>query len=165
MAKPISIVKKRLLTEEELQEKTILQLKQQLAESNEALEKSLSILNELHNSGILEAAESLLQARANIAEIALGQVSRPEVTNLINHGMAAAGALTSLDPAYTKSLMDGLKSGITEAQTTTAASSKTSLWSISKSLRDPDILRALSFGLSFLKGLGRSLKNPNSPHN
>jgi len=155
MAKPISLIRKKLLTEEERQEATISKLKQQLAESNEALEKSLSILRELHDSGLLEAAESMLKAKAKIAEITLGQISRPEITNLINNGMAAAGALTSLEPEMTTKLMNGLSAGLQEAQT--PDENRISMFSLMKSLRDPDVNRAVRFGLRFLKGLGREL--------
>ncbi|AWB45616.1 hypothetical protein DCC85_16380 [Paenibacillus sp. CAA11] len=164
MAKPISLVKKRMITEEERQEQTIQRLKQQLAESNEALEKSLVILNELHQSGILEAAESMLKAKAKIAEIALGQISRKEVTNLINNGMAAAGALTNIDPAQTSKLMNGLTSGIQEANASTGGAKKIGLFTLMKSLKDPDVNRALGFGLNFLKGLGRGLQDKDEPN-
>ncbi|MNK34668.1 hypothetical protein D3C87_531800 [compost metagenome] len=156
MAKPISLVRKRILTDEERQEQTIQRLKQQLAESNEALEKSLSILKELHDSGFLEAAESMLKAKAKITEVALGQISRKEVTNLINNAVAATGALTNVDPAQTAKLMNGLTSGLQEANTPTER--KIGMFTLMKSLRDPDVNRALAFGLSFLKGLGRGLK-------
>lgn len=156
MAKPISVVRKRLLTKEEQQEKTIERLKQQLADSNEALEKSLSILRELNDSGFLEAAESMLKAKAKITEIALGQISRPEITNLINNGMAAAGALTSLDPAMTTKLVNGMASGVQEAQT--QGEGQIGVFQLMRSLRDPDVNRAVRFGLSFLKGLGRELE-------
>lgn len=157
MAKPISIIHKRVLTEEEQQQQTIDKLKQELAQSNEALEQSMSILRELHDAGFLDAAESMLKAKAHIAEIVLGQISRKEITNLMNNGMAAAGALTGVDPAQTAQLMNGLTSGLEEARQQPEA--KVTIFSLMKALKDPDTNRAIGFGLRFMKGLGKGLKD------
>lgn len=61
-------------------------------------------MNELNDLGIFDAATSMLRAKEDIAKIALGQVSREPVTNLINTMMAAGGALTKADPEFTAKL-------------------------------------------------------------
>ncbi|MEW4370788.1 DUF1641 domain-containing protein [Paenibacillus kandeliae] len=163
MAAPITTIRKKVLTEQEQQQQTIDQLQKQLAESNAALERSLSILRELESSGILGAAESMLKAKAEIAEIILGQVSRKEMTNLINNGMAAAGALTAVDPAQTSQLMGSVQQGLQEAAR--PQTEKIGLMTMLRALKDPDIQRALGFGLRFMKGLGKGLKkDPPSQH-
>lgn len=163
MATPITTIRKRVLTEEEQQQQTIDELKKELAESNAALARSMSILRELNDSGILEAAESMLKAKAHIAEIALGQVSRKEITNLINNGMAAAGALTTVDPAQTTQLMNSVTKGLEEAGK--EDNTKIGVFSLMKALKDPDINRAIRFGMRFMKGLGQGLKekHPTDP--
>ncbi|WP_411347672.1 DUF1641 domain-containing protein [Paenibacillus sp. WLX2291] len=162
MAAPITNIRKKVLTEQEQQQQVIDQLQKQLSESNAALERSLSILRELESSGILGAAESMIKAKAEIAEIVLGQVSRKEITNLINNGMAAAGALTAVDPAQTSQLMSSVQEGLKEAAK--PSTEKVGLLSMLRAMKDPDIQRALGFGLRFLKGLGHGLKNDSSKH-
>lgn len=156
MAKPISILKKREWTEEEKKEQSIANLKDGLSENEEALQKTLAIVRELHDSGILEAAESMLKAKEKMAEVALGQVGRKEVTSLLNNVMAAAGILTAIDPEQTKKLLKGVAIGLEDAKQ--VSSKKLSMFDLMKALKDPDFNRAMNFGLSFIKGLGKGLK-------
>jgi uncharacterized protein YjgD (DUF1641 family) len=156
MAKPISLVKKKILTEAELKAQKVEQLTDKVTDNEEALDQTLRILAELHESGILEGVESFLKAKGKITEVLLGQATRKEATNMINNVMGAAGMLTAIDPEQTAGLLSGVAQGLEEAKK--GAGQKISPFGLLKALRDPDVNRALGFGLSFLKGLGKSLK-------
>lgn len=155
MAQPISFIKKRELTEEELKQQSLDQLTDYIAEHEQALEKALAVLSELHGSGVLDAAESLLKAKAKVAEVVLNQATRPEVTNMINNGMAAAGALAAIDPDQTAKLLGSVAKGLEEASG--QQDKKVSVFSLMSALKDPDVNRAIDFGLRFLKGMGKGL--------
>ncbi|MEC0372560.1 DUF1641 domain-containing protein [Paenibacillus chibensis] len=155
MAEPISFIKKRVLTEEEMKQQSIDQLTDSLAEHEQAIDKAIDVLSELYGSGILEAAESMLKAKAKIAEIALHQVKRPEMTNMINNGLAAAGALSAIDPDQTSKLLSSVAKGLEEANA--PQDKKVSVFSLMSALKDPDVNRAIGFGLRFLKGMGKGL--------
>ncbi|MEK5644913.1 hypothetical protein BK138_25740 [Paenibacillus rhizosphaerae] len=155
MAQPISYIKKRELTEEEQKQQSLDQLTDSIAEHEQALEKAIGVLSELHGSGILEAAESLLKAKAKVAEIVLGQATRPEVTNMINNGMAAAGALAAIDPEQTAKVLGSVAKGLEEANQ--PQDKKVTVFSLMNALKDPDVNRAIGFGLRFLKGMGKGL--------
>ncbi len=155
MAQPISFIKKRELSEEDLKQQSLEQLKDSIAEHELALEKAMAVLSELYGSGILEAAESMLKAKAKIAEIALHQVKRPEMTNMINNGLAAAGALSAIDPDQTSKLLGSVAKGLEEANE--PQDKKVSVFSLMSALKDPDVNRAIGFGLRFLKGMGKGL--------
>ncbi|MWV46948.1 DUF1641 domain-containing protein [Paenibacillus sp. HJL G12] len=155
MAEPISFIKKRELSEEELKQQSLDQLKDSIAEHELAIEKAMAVLGELYGSGILEAAESMLKAKAKIAEIALHQVNRPEMTNMINNGLAAVGALSAIDPDQTTKLLSSVAKGLEEANE--PHDKKLSVFSLMSALKDPDVNRAIGFGLRFLKGMGKGL--------
>ena len=104
MAAPIKMIQKQELTEEEIKQQKLDDLKELLANNEDALNQMFNIVGELNDIGMLEAANSMLKAKEPIAKIVLGQVTREPVTNLINNMMGAAGALTELDPELTKSL-------------------------------------------------------------
>lgn len=104
MAAPIKTIQKHELTEEEIKQQKLEDLKELLANNEEALNQMFHIVGELNDIGMLEAANSMLKAKEPIAKIVLGQVTRKPVTNLINNMMGAAGALTELDPELTKNL-------------------------------------------------------------
>ena len=54
MAKPIQIIKRTELTEEQKKERTLESLLTEVAENKDSLVETLDLLQELHNSGILD---------------------------------------------------------------------------------------------------------------
>ncbi|WEG12560.1 DUF1641 domain-containing protein [Pullulanibacillus sp. KACC 23026] len=157
MAKAISFIKKREYTAEEEKAERLEQITDSVSDNGQALDQTLRILAELHESGILDGLEAALKAKGKITEILLGQATRKEVTNMINNVMGAAGVLAAIDPEQTTKLLSGVAEGLSEAGAQT--DTKVSAFGLLKALRDPDINRAISFGLSFMKGLGKSLKS------
>ncbi len=158
MAEPITSIKKQQVTDEQLKEQKLDNLKQLLSEQEEAVQQVLHIIAELNDIGALEAAMKLLEAKEEVAHVALGQLTRKPVTNIINNLMGVAGALTELNPEITTKLIEGLNSGVEEANKALESDDKVSAFKLVKMLNDPDVNRALNFGVHFLKGLGKGLK-------
>ncbi|QBP92010.1 DUF1641 domain-containing protein [Bacillus mycoides] len=158
MAAPIQAIQKQELTEEELKQQKLEDLKELLANNEEALHQMFNIVGELKDIGMLEAANSMLKAKEPITKIVLGQVTREPVTNLINNMMGAAGALTELDPELTKKLVGSVLTGMDEGNQHLQSNKKVGILDLMKVLKDPDINRAIGFGLHFLKGMGKGLK-------
>lgn len=158
MAKPIATIKKTVISEEDRQKHSLDQLSADLADNDAALKKTLELVRELHDSGILEAAHSMLKAKAEIAKIAVGQANRKPVTNMINNLMGAAGVLTEMEPELTKKLLSSVASGMEEAKGQLETPKKVGIFDLLKIMNDPDINRAIGFGIRFLKGMGKGLK-------
>jgi uncharacterized protein YjgD (DUF1641 family) len=158
MAAPITAIQKHVPTNEELKQQKLEDLKTLLTDNEEALNKILDIVGELNDMGVLEAANAMLQAKEKIAKIALGQVTREPVTNLINNLMGAAGALTNLDPELTKKLVSSVTTGMDEGSKHLQSNKKIGMFDLLKILNDPDINRAVGFSIYFLKGMGKGLK-------
>lgn len=158
MAAPINSIQKKLLTEEEYTAQKLDNLKKLVSENDSAVTQILSLIGELDSIGALEAANKMLEAKEEVANIALGQITSKPVTNLINNMMGAAGALTQLDPDVTTKLVSGLMSGVDEANKAVAETDKISTLKLMKMMNDPDVNRAMNFGIHFLKGLGSNLK-------
>ena len=72
--------------------------------------------------------------------------------------MGAAGALTNMDPETTTKLLASLNTGLDEANKAIEADEKVSVFKLAKLMKDPDVNRALNFGIHLLKGLGKGLK-------
>jgi len=158
MANPIKMIKKVELTEEQKKSQSIESLLSEVVLNKDSLLETLDLLQELHNSGILEAAGSLVKAKEKVAKIAVGQMTREPVTNIINNVMAAGGALTTLEPEMTKKLMGSVAKGLAKAEQGLQSNSKVGILDLLKVLNDPDINRAIGFGLNLLKGIGEGLR-------
>ena len=158
MATPINSIRKNVLTDEQITEQKLESLKQLVSENDSAVQQILKLVGELDSIGALEAANKMLEAKEEVANIALGQLTSKPVTNMINNMMGAAGALASLDPAVTEKLVGGLMSGVDEANKAVAENDKISTFQLVRMMKDPDVNRAMNFGIHFLKGLGSNLK-------
>lgn len=158
MARPISKVVEPVLTEKEKQDQSVEGVIQALAKNPEGIQATIKLLQKLHESGILGALNAAVEAKEDIAKIVVGQMVRPPATTLLNNAMAAAGGLTELDPEMTKKLMGGVTKGLQRADDALRSGKKVGVFDLMKALRDPDINRAMGFGINLLKGLGEGLK-------
>lgn len=160
MATPITSIRKRERTEEEIQQAKLDDLQKLLAEQEDTLQKIMEITGELNDIGALDALQAALLAKEKITGIAVGQISREPVTNMLNNLMAAAGVLTAIDPATVRQLSNSVQRGLHEAELGNGSDQKTGALQLLKALNDPDINRALTFGMNFLKGMGKGLNDP-----
>ncbi|AMX84557.1 hypothetical protein GS3922_13395 [Geobacillus subterraneus] len=160
MAKPITAIQKRQMTEEEKRAEALAKLKAAVGDSEEAVRELLTLIEQLHESGLLEAANALLKAREDVAKIVVGQLNQKPVTTMVNHAFALAGLAASLDPERTAKLLEHIASGAIEAyEETSVEPKKVGLFDLFKALNDPDINRAVHFFLSALKAIGQRLRN------
>lgn len=157
MAAPITEIHNPLTEEEEKLQK-LEELKTLIANNEDALNHMFKIVNELNGAGVFEAATSMLQGKEQIAKIALEQVTRQPVTNLINTVMGATGALMKADAGQSTKLLSSALAGIDEGNKFLQSEKKIGVLDLMKSLNDPDINRAIGFGVHFLKGMGKELK-------
>ncbi|MFQ6582789.1 DUF1641 domain-containing protein [Priestia megaterium] len=159
MAKPITKIEEPILTEKEKKDQALEKVLQDLSQNTEGIKETIKLLQELHESGILGAINNLVEAKENVAKIAVGQMLRPPVTNALNNAMAAAGVLTELDPEITQKLVGGLSKGFQRAEEGFRANKKVSVFDLMKLTRDPDVNRVIRFSIDLLKGVGEGLKD------
>ncbi|MFC5603443.1 DUF1641 domain-containing protein [Sporosarcina koreensis] len=157
MAAPITSIKRKELTLEEQQQQKMSELQSLISEQQQSLNKILEITGELDRAGLLDAVNAMVKAKDEIAGIAVAQASREPMTNLINNLLNATGLLTSLNPEVTSNLKDSVTKGIEEAELYKGNGDKVSVLQVMTALNDPDINRAVKYGLDFLKGMGKGL--------
>ncbi|ANU13164.1 Hypothetical protein YrhD [Planococcus halocryophilus Or1] len=157
MASPITQIKKKEWTSEEIRQQKLFELETLIVEQNESLNKLLDITGDLNNAGVLDAVLAMIKAKEGIAEVVMEQATREPVTNLINNMMSAAGALTAIDPESTGQLASSVVKGLKEAEEQNQNGKKIGVFQLLKALRDPDINRTIKFGLNFLRGMGKGL--------
>jgi uncharacterized protein YjgD (DUF1641 family) len=159
MAKPITKIDEPVLTEKEIQAQSLDKVLQDLSQNADGIIETIKLLQELYDSGILGAINNLVAAKEQVAKIVVGQMLRPPVTTAINNAMAAAGAITEIDPETTKKLMGGLSKGLQKAEEGFQSNKKVGVFELVKLIRDPDVNRVIKFSLNLLKGLGEGLRD------
>ncbi|KAA6451372.1 DUF1641 domain-containing protein [Bacillus swezeyi] len=158
MATPITAIQKENKSDEETKLEKLEELKALLAVNEDTVSKTMKLLAELNGLGVLDAADSMVKAKEDIAKIALGQLSREPAKNLINTAIAAGGALTKADPEVMGKLLESIIAGTKQGQDFLKDDKKVGVLDLLKAMNDPDINRAVGFGLQFLKGMGKALK-------
>lgn len=159
MAAPITSIQRKQLTQEEQQQEKLNELQTLIAEQQQSLNKILELTAELDKAGVLDAVNAMVKAKDDLMGIAVSQVSREPMTNLINNLMNTAGILTSINPEVTESLKKAIAQGIQEAELYKGNGDKVSIFQVMTALNDPNINRAVKYGLDFLKGMGKGLED------
>lgn len=157
MAEPITSIKLKEQTLEEIQAEKIEELQTTIAEQQQALQQLIAITGNLHDAGMLDAVEAAIKAKDELAGIAVKQMSRDPMMNLIKHVMNASEALASIDAEKSTKLVESLKSGLSEAELADGNAQSVGIFDLIGALKDPDVNRAVKFGLNFLKGVGKEL--------
>lgn len=112
MAKEITLIQKKVITEEVKKQQLSDELLTQFAENREAVEETMQLLAGLQQAGLLDAAISLLAAKEDVSKIAVEQLNREPVKNALNNMMGAGEALSSVDPEVTKQVTSSLVTGL-----------------------------------------------------
>lgn len=157
MAAPITSIHRTEESAEKIQADKLAELQTLLAEHDSALQQILEITGELHDIGVIDGLQAMIKAKEEIAKIAVDQTSREPITNLINHAINASAMISAISPDTTEKLSNSVKSGLETAEAEMINSNKVGIIDLMKAINDPDINRAMKFGLSFLKGMGKEL--------
>ena len=159
MAKAIRQINKSIPTEEELQLQAISDIMKAIGENRDAILTSLDIFKNLHDLGVLQAVQGLLEQRVDVATIALKQINQPAMHNSIKNAFNAIKFIGSVKPEQLQLILQGLSHGLERSSENNQQHEQQSLWQMSKSLRDPDVKASLSTAMIFLQGMGEVFNN------
>ena len=95
VAKEITLIKKKVVTEEEQKQQVADELLNELSNNREAVEETMQLLAQLQKAGILDAAISLLAAKEDVSKIAVEQLNREPVKNALNNMMGRGSIIFS----------------------------------------------------------------------
>ena len=157
MAQPTTNIKYIEFTSEEQDIMARKQLQAAVVERQEALERLLQVIQDLHESGIFDILHGLLVSKEKIAGILLEQILKPSVLGTVKNAMTAMGTVSKIDPNQLSTLTEALVSGLKSGQERLESNKKAGMFELAKALRDPGMNRALVLMLGFLQGLGQAL--------
>lgn len=158
MAKAITNIEKRVPDQLEVETEAIQQIAKAVANHREPLMKSLDILNELNQMGVLDALQGMLKNRQQIGVIAIDQMNKPGAHRIIKNGMETMQFLSKVNPSNLQTILNGIAAGVEQA-VDHEPNKKKGLWELFRTLRKPEILSSLSMMTKFLQGMGRGLRN------
>ncbi|MBC2170533.1 DUF1641 domain-containing protein [Listeria booriae] len=158
MAEPISKIRRVEKTEDEVKQEKMAAIKDQIVTEDAAFLEALELVKALHDSGALDMINSALKAKEEIATTFLNEARKEPATNAINNLMISGKLLTDTKPEQTEKLLEGLANAQAKANESLKDDTTLGLFGLAKAMKDPDVNRALRYGLAFLKGVGQELK-------
>lgn len=153
MANPTTSI---IQAEDDSASKAKAQLEQAYAENAEGIVQALGLLQALEERGVLPLTRALVEQGDDVLKIILALVTKEEYMGGIKNLIALVQGLTAIPNESMQSIVAGFQGGIDEASHTPSAE-KFGVYDILKALQDPDVSRAISHGMAFLKGMGRAI--------
>lgn len=158
MAEPISKIRRVEKTDDQIKQEKMTAIKDQIATDDAAFMEVLELVKALHDSGALDMLNSALKAKEDIATTFLNEARKEPATNAINNLMMTSKLLTETKPEQTEKMLEGLANAQAKANDSLKEDTTLGLFGLAKAMKDPDVNRALRYGLAFLKGVGQELK-------
>jgi uncharacterized protein YjgD (DUF1641 family) len=156
MAKAIRQIKKEVPNPVEEKAEAITAIVDALAENRDAIVKTLNIVKQLNEFGILDAANALLEKRTEVSVIALQQVNQPAMYNAVKNAFNAFKFFSSLQPDKLQTIMSGVDRGLERFTDAVESGEEQSLWKLGRSMTNPEIRTSLTSMLQFLRGMGEA---------
>ncbi|MBL0388375.1 DUF1641 domain-containing protein [Tumebacillus sp. ITR2] len=153
MAKAITHIEKTVPNEQEEQEQAVQEILSSAAKNKDAILLFMEMLGDLHQSGLLEAADAFLKNRHKIGVIGINQLNKSGAQRIIKNGMGAVQFLAGVDPDKLNTLLSAVSSGIDQAVETPKDDRPTGMWGMVKQMRDPGVQSSLGVMMNFLRGM------------
>ncbi|WP_408007626.1 DUF1641 domain-containing protein [Pseudalkalibacillus sp. A8] len=158
MAKAIKQIEKNNSNTVEESTQALNSLMEMTAKNREALGSLLEILQELHQSEILDMIKGFLKTRDQIGVLAIGELNQPGMHRIIKNGINAVEFLAELDPEQLKIMLNGINEGLKKSAENMDKKENVSLLRLTKLMRDPDVQRSLTFMMNFMVGMGQAIE-------
>lgn len=148
MAKPIELMPKVPDAREQLKRR----VDEAPVEHADAVLSAYELLQELHESGTLNALRGVVGAGDEVVRHAVGMATKPEAVNALRNLLIVSKVLGSIDPEILSKLTADLPSAMREPD-----DDPPSLFAIFRRMSSKASRRALVFGVTILESVGNGL--------
>ncbi|MGD6842829.1 DUF1641 domain-containing protein [Bacillus infantis] len=158
MAKAITHIQRKTLTEEEKRKKDLMEVEDALIDNKEAILESLKVMRNMHDRGVLSLLSGLFGQGDKVLDILVRAADKPETSNTLKNLLLMGGTLGMINVKQLEPFLLKIDSGIARVAEAGDTQEKTGFFDLAKSLKDPEINRAVTLLLTFLKGMGQETK-------
>lgn len=117
-----------------------------------------TLLDTLHEHGVLRLLTNLTAESHGVAQVALEQLDSVKGKNMLGNLTALLNLLSDIDDAALGKLLTGIGRGVNAASQSQSKKDTPNTFQLVKELSDPDVRRGLNAILTILSSLGRHLK-------
>lgn len=149
VAQPIQTIDARSLTTDP---------KIDLTDYAEAINQALRLVDALAKSGLLSFVEGLAEQKDGILAILIQQLNQDGPKNVINNLEGLLAILANLPPDFMDRTAEAIDQGMAAVKKNTPSDEPYGPLKIIRSLKNPDVSRAMHVLFTLLEFFGRSLK-------
>ncbi|SFQ14099.1 DUF1641 domain-containing protein [Salibacterium halotolerans] len=158
MAEKIQHIQKQERTEEEQREQDLREIEDALVENKEVILKSLFTLKHADDRGVISLLHGLFADGDKVLKVLADTLNNEENTKAIRHLLLLMGVAGKLDVEKVEPLLLKVNEGLRRVGEAGDTEEKTGYMDLVKSLKDPEVNRAVTLLLTFLKGMGQEVE-------
>ncbi|ANX12552.1 hypothetical protein ABE41_011070 [Fictibacillus arsenicus] len=155
MAKAIKKVYRLTVPEEEQRKNDLSEVEDALIKNKKAILQTLEIMNHMQEKGILSLLNGLFGQGDKVLDVAVRAMDKPENTNTLKNLLLLLGTLGMINVRQLEPFLLKIDAGIARVAEYKDTDEKTGYLDLVKSIKDPEINRAITILMQFLKGMGQ----------
>ncbi len=125
-----------------------------LFDQRAAIEKSIHFLQRMDDQGLLDFMTAIVGQGDKVMGVVAKELNKPHNSTMLVHFVKLAEMIGELDIEKIQPLIQRVNRGIAKAEEVAESGEVTNLFDLLKALKDPDVNRAITSLIGFLKGAG-----------
>lgn len=159
MANATTKITKLELSEEDKRKRDLREVEDALVSNKTAILESLKLMQHMQDRGILPLLNGLLGQGDKVLHVLVKAMDKPENTNTLKNMLLMLGVLGTINVQQLEPLLIKLNKGVERVAEAKDTNKKTGYLDMVRALKDPEINRALTLMLTFLKGVGEETEH------
>jgi uncharacterized protein YjgD (DUF1641 family) len=154
VAKPITSIQSLPIDPIRQREDYKNELVDSLLERKESIELLIDLIEKLDERGILDLLNGLFGQGDKVMGVVMRELNKPGVSDTLDHLMNLVSMIGKLDTNKLVNLTEHINTGLKMAEEAIDGGKTTSVFDLVLALKDPDVNRAVTTLIAFLKGAG-----------
>ena len=154
MAKATKVINRISISDEERRRIELEDIERTLLENKEVIKETFEVMKGMQDRGILSMVNSLLKEGDKVLNILVKTADTPETANTLKNLLLILGTLGTLNVQQLEPLILKVNSGIARVAEFDKTPEKPSYLTLLRSLNDQEFKHAMTFLMTFLKGMG-----------
>lgn len=160
MAEPIKDIQFQIPNIEQQRQKELREIEEALLNNKEAVLETMEIIGYLKQRGILDLVKGLLGQGDKVLDILVSTANMNENKNSIKNILLLLGTIGMINVTQLEPFLLKLNAGVARvADSEGRQDGKTGYIGLARALKDPEINRAITLILEFLKGMGQDMSD------
>ncbi|AZV59724.1 DUF1641 domain-containing protein [Peribacillus frigoritolerans] len=154
MAKATKVINRISISDEEKRRIELEDIERTLLENKEVIKETFEVMKGMQDRGILSMVNSLLKEGDKVLNILVKTADTPETANTLKNLLLILGTLGTLNVQQLEPLILKINSGIARVAEADKTPEKPSYLALLRSLNDQEVKQAMTFLMTFIKGMG-----------